>query len=146
MLRRDEVDVIVMETPTMSYFMRHDAWASTQSLQLSPPLGSVPIAAMTPEDSEHLEGLNLRLLQFTATEQFLLLFGQWFSPPHLADASGALDAALLGPAFAILGSYFLLFLFRKRRDHMRRLGKVGSTLKRTGRYSFWVTAAEKVRA
>ena len=48
-------------------------------------------AAMTPEGSHFLEDLNHKLLLFTESERFLLLFRQWFSAPAARDAPAHVD-------------------------------------------------------
>ena len=60
LMRSGQVDAIVMETPTMSYYVRHDAWARHAGLHLSPSIETVPISVMVPEGSPFLEPINVQ--------------------------------------------------------------------------------------
>ena len=81
MLIADEADAIVLEMPILRAWVKNNNDLVVQhGIKLSGPVVPIPVAAMVPEDSPHLENLNLRLLQ--AGLLIAASYDDWFPKPE----------------------------------------------------------------
>jgi hypothetical protein len=110
LMQAGEVDVVVMEAPMMSYWMRNDPWAQTVELVLGPILAEVPMGVVYSDSSDIDSWLTLKLLELFESASVRDMQSRWFGPGggQVGAARGGveqIDWRLLGPSMAMLLVY-----------------------------------------
>ena len=109
LLRRSEVDAVVMDTPIMAYYRMTEPWCKEQKLHISPPLAQTPIGLSFPEvgvlAADHRQAINAALLDYFGSAGHTLLEAKWF-PKSSASASG--DTSSLQMSMVIPSALMIL--------------------------------------
>ena len=113
LMQTNEVDVTVMESPTLGYWMRTNPWAATVDLVLSPPLATLPIGLLYSKSSDIGTHLDLKLLELFESPAIRDMQSRWFGGRTVRrdDAGEHVDGSLLWPTVGLLVTYFGLQVF-----------------------------------
>ena len=113
MMAAGEVDVVVMEAPTMAYWISHNTWARTQSLVLSDALAKTPIGIIFQRGSPLRAVLDEQFLLADESSFIVDAYNTWFGTVN-ERASGPveLEMQLVLPAAVLLGTYALIQIAR----------------------------------
>ena len=116
MMQAGSVDVILMEQPTIQYWMRNDPWAQGQKIRVSTPINDgnpIPQGVLYPKNSPLREELDMQILLGHESPQLQAIWHAWFSASDAPTAESDLQLEVVVPALALLGTYALLLLLNE---------------------------------
>jgi hypothetical protein len=86
------------------YFVQTDPWASSQDMEVSAPLASMPIGIVYPQGSTLRAELDKAFLKLFETPLLRDYQARWFAPPaEGASSMHVVQWELAGPAFGLIG-------------------------------------------
>ena len=111
MLRKGEVDAILMDRPIMQYYKLTEEWCRTANLAISPPLASPLVGLIYPEGSKWAAlrtRINAGILSFINSPEAAVYNEAYFPSGDSDELNGQLQLTIVLPAAGLILAYIIL--------------------------------------